>query len=349
MLITPNNLSYLFTAIETRYGLAYSMPELVYPRIATTYPVGTEQWVSAWIGMTAKLREWVGSRVVRTPAPQTYLVPIKLFEKTDGVDKFKVLDDTWGVYFPVVANLGIQAAKWPDYQMRDLLQNQGSWTGPFQLGTDGLTHWNTAHPVDYYDASKGTYPNDYTSGGVTINGTLIGGALSANGFATVCEDMGRRKNESGESQDVEPDLTLAPNMLKLPFMTILNAQFIGLPVIGTLGTGTVPTAGGTANANAPLVGSTENALKGWTDLKIWKDIGGSGSIGGGTWDQVWYVLDTTKPIKPFSWLLRMAPAFAFLIAPTDAVVFNTHQFLYGVEARGSAAWALPFLGSRSGP
>lgn len=349
MLITPSNLNILFSAVETRFWQAFTLEQLVSMRLCTTYPVGTEQWVSAWIGMTDKLREWLGSRVVRTPAPQTYLVPIKLFEATYGIDKYKVLDDTYGVYNPTITNLGKQAAKWPDYQLRDLLQNQGSWTGIFQLGTDGLTHWNTAHLVDYWDPSKGSYPNDYTGGGVNVNGQLIGGALSANGFATVYEDMSRRKSESGESQEVVADLAVVGPMLKLSIDTILQAQFMGLPVVGTLGTGNVPTAGSPAGANAPMVGATENVMKSWTDRLMWRDLGGSGAIGNGTYDQVWYLLDTSKPIKPFSWLLRMAPQFAFLISPTDAVVFATHTFQYGVEARGSMAWALPFLSSRSGP
>lgn len=349
MLVTPSNLNILFTEVQTTYQYAYSAADVYYPKFSTTFGVASEVWLQAWIGMVDKLREWNGPRVVRTPAPQTYQVPIKLFELTEGIDKFKVLDDTYGVYNPVIMNMGISAAKHPDYQFRDLLQNQGSWSGIFQNGTDLLTHWNTAHPVDFYDPSKGTYPNDYTSGGVTINSQLIGGALSANAFATVVEDMSRRKNESGEAQRVMASLSLSPVMLKLAFMTILNAQFMGLPVIGNLGTGTVPTPGSTANANAPMVGSSENVMKGWTDLLVWPDLGGSTAIGGGTYDQVWYVLDTMKPVKPFSWLLRMAPTFAFLISPTDPVVFNTHQFQYGVEARGSAAWAPPFLSSRSGP
>lgn len=348
MLITAPNLNILFTGIETRFWQAFTLEALTYTKLCTTYPVGTENWISAWIPMTDKLREWTGSRIVRTPAPQTYQVPIKLFEATYGVDKYKVLDDTYGVYFPIVTNLGKQAAKFPDYQLRDLLQNQGAWTGAFQNGTDGISHWNTAHNIDFYDSSKGTYPNDYTGGGVTINSIVVGGALSANSFATVYEDMSRRKSESGESQGVVADTLLIPPMLKLAADTILQAQFMGAPVLGQLGTANVPTAGSPANPNAPMIGATENVMRGWTDRMMWRDLGGSGSVGGGTYDQVWYLLDTSKPIKPFSWLSRQAASFAFLISPTDPVVFNTHTFQYGVDARGSMAWSLPFLSSRSG-
>lgn len=347
--ITPANLNILFTAVETRFWQAFTVEQLTYQRLCTTYPVATENWISAWLPMTDKLREWVGSRVVNTPGPQTYLVPIKLFEDTYGIDKYKILDDTYGVYAPTVARLGQQAAKWPDYQIRDLLQNQGSWTGAFQNGTDGLTHWNTAHPVNYYDASYGTYANDYTNGGVTVGGKLIGGGLSPNSFATIYEAMMSRPSESGESQEVTPDLTVCASPNKATLDTILQAQFLGLPVIGNIGTGNVPTSGSPAPTNSPLIGTSDNLLKGWTDRHVWRDLGGTTSIGNGTYNDVFYVLDTTKPIRPFSWLMRMAPKFQFLIEPDNPVVFSTHTFEYGVEARGSAAWALPFLSSRSGP
>lgn len=341
MLITPANLQIVFTTIGTQYKDAFTAEVLTYPKVCTTYPVSSENWINVWIPMTDKLREWDGARIVRTPAPQTYFVPIKPFEATYGVDKFKVLDDTWGVYTPVVQRLGQQAAKWPDYQLRDLLQNQGAWTGAFQNGTDGLTGFNTAHLVDFYDASKGTYCNDYTGGGFTVNSVNVGGALSINAFATVYEDMMRRKSESGESQEVMPNLAMVAPPMKLPLDVILQAQFLGNPQFGSLGSG--------SGGNAPFVGTTENVMKSWTDELVWRDIGGSTSIGGGTYDQVWYMMDTSKAIKPFSWLLRQAPSFAFLINPNDPVVFETHTFQYGVDARGSVAWGLPFLFARSGP
>jgi phage major head subunit gpT-like protein len=351
MIISQPNLQLFFTAFETRFWTALGATPLVYGKIATTFPVGTEQWVSGWIGMLDKAREWIGPRVTHTPAPQTYLVPMQLFELTEGIDQFRLEDDTYGIYNPVVDFMGIQMAKWPDYQIRDMIQNQGSQTGARQLSLDGLTHWNTAHLVDFWDASKGTYPNDYTNGGVTINSLLVGGALAANSFATVWEDMARRKTESGEPWGIIANMAMTGPMLKLAMDTILQAQFMGLPVIGSIGTASVnpnpPTAG--MPANAPLVGATENMMKGWTDRIMWPELGGSTAIGGGTMDSVWYVMDTSKPVRPFSWLLRSAPDFTYRIRPDDPVVFDTHTYQYGSKARGTPAWSFPQLASRSGP
>lgn len=348
MLITPNNLNIFFSALETRWFNAYTTAPVIYQKIATTYPVATEQFVSGWIGMLDKMREWVGSRLTRTPAPQTYVVPIQNFELTEGVDQFKLLDDTYGIYNPVVDFMGLQAAKWPDYQLRDLLQAQGSQTGARQISLDNLNHFATNHPVSFWDASRGTYPNDYTNGGVTINGIVVGGALGPTAFATVWEDMARRKAESGEPWGIVPNLAITGPMLKLAIDTILQAQFMGAPVLAQLGSGNAPTAGSPASPQAPFVGSSENVMKGWTDRLMWPDLGGSTTVGGGTQDQLWYLMDTSKAIKPLSWLLRQAPDFTYRNQPDDPVVFDTHTYVMGSVGRGAPAWAFPQLMSRSG-
>lgn len=348
MLISQPNLSFYFTGLETRFWTAYGAAPQVYTKLSTVYPVATEQWVSGWIGMLDKMREWIGPRITHTPAPQTYLVPIQNFELTEGIDLFKLEDDTYGIYNPVVAFMGIQAAKWPDYQFRDMLQNQGSQTGARQLGLDNLTYFNTAHPVDFWDASKGTFANDYTNGGVTVNGVLIGGALASNAFATVWEDMASRKTESGEAWGLTPDLAFTGPKLKHAMDTILQAQFIGLPVIGTIGTQVTQTAGSAALPNSPLIGASENMVKGWSDRLMWPDLGGSTTVGGGSYDQVWYLSCSNMPVRGLSWLLRQAPDFVVRNRLDDPIVFDTHTVAYGSKSRGAPAWGFPAFLSRSG-
>lgn len=326
MLITPANLNFFFTNLETRFWQAYGAAPVVSDRLATTYSVSSEQWVSGWIGFLDKMREWVGSRVVHSPAPQTYLVQIQNFEQTQAIDQFKLMDDTYGIYFPTVAFMGEQMKKWPDYQLRDLLQNTGAQTGTRQIGLDGLSHWNTAHPVDFYDAGKGTYCNDFRAGGVIVNGVLVGGGLSNNSFATLWEEIASRKSESGEPLGLMADLTVTPAQLAYTAKTILQASFFAPSALGNL-TG--------------QVGAAENMLKGWTDLLTWPDLNAQPTT--------WYELVTNKPIKPFSWLLRESPDFVYRITPQDPVVFDTHTYLYGSKSRGAPAWSFPFLSAISGP
>lgn len=325
MLLTPTNLNFFFTNLESRFWQALDVAPIISPRITTTYPVSTEQWADAWIGMVDKMREWQGPRVVHQPAPQTYFVAIQNFELTESIDQFKLQDDTYGIYFPTVNFMGEQAKKWPDYQLRDLLQNTGSQTGARQNGTDGLTHWNAAHPIDFWDSSKGTYCNDFGTGGVSVGGVTVGGALNPIPFSTLWEEMASRKSESGEPLGLMADLTMTAPQLKITADTILNAQFFAPQTLGNL---------------TSQVGAMENQLKGWTDRLVWPDLAGV--------PLAWYMLVTNKAIKPFSWLLREPPDFVYRITPADPVVFDTHTYLYGSKARGAPAWGLPLLSSRSG-
>lgn len=326
MLITPANLNFFFTQVETRFWTAFSVAPTWHEKICTQYPVTGEQWVSGWMGMLDKMREWTGPRVVHQPAPQTYLVPIKLFELTEGIDQFKLEDDTYGIYFPMIAFMGENIKKWPDYEIRDLLLNQGSWTGAFQKGVDGLNHWSTAHPVDFYDASKGTYSNDFSGGGFTVDSVNVGGALGVQSFNTLWSEIASRKSENGEALGLMADLTMAASQMKLTLDTLLQAQFFGAPTIGNL---------------TSQVGSTENMLKGWTDRLIVPDLASDPTT--------WYQLVCNKPVKPFSWLLRLAPDFTYRTNPQDPKVFDEHTYLYGSKSRGAPAWGFPWLSARSGP
>jgi len=332
MLITPSNLAFFFTAVESRFWQAYKTADLWHERVATTVPVSTEVWLAGWIGMLDKVREWTGSRIKHQPAPQTYQVAMQLYEQTQSIDKYKLMDDQFGIYNPTIDFMGKQSAKWPDYQLRDLILNTGTQTGSRQNGLDALTHWNTAHPVDFYDSSKGTYCNDF-SGGVSVGGVTVGGAFTTNGFNTLWEEFASRKSESGEALGIIADLTMGPPQLKAPMTTILQSQFYAPPQMGVLGSG--------SGANAAFVGSMENPLRGWTDLLTLPDFAAAPTT--------WFMLCTTAPQKPFTWLLRQAPNFVARINPDDPAVFDNHEFIYGADMRGAPAWSLAWLSAKSAP
>lgn len=338
MELTAANLNLFFTSTQVLFGQIYKATPVWYEDLCTTYPATSSEWADAWTGMSEKVREWVGPRVVHTPAPQTYRVRIQKFELTWGIGREQFEDDHLGVFNTRTRTHAIQLAKWPDIQVRDLIFNRGSQTGVRQLGTDGYTHWNTAHPVDIYDASKGTFCNDYR-GGVTINGEFVGGSLNTNSFNAVWNDMSLRKSESGEAWGIEPDLLCCSSSLKATAALILNTQFIATPQVGYQGTGLPGTP------NAPMVGASENVLKGWTDTRIIKDFGVTSST-----RLQWLMLQAMgMPVKPFSWLLRKAPIVVPRTREDDPVVFDQDEFQFGSRMRGAPAFALPVLSSISGP
>ena len=120
MIITPTNNAFFVTSVmEPRFWTAYGVAEEWASKIATPYPIEGLQWVSAWMGMLDKYREWLGPRKTRQPAPQTYLVPVKDWELTEEIDEFRLMDSTAATaasyYGPTAAFMGMQGKKLWDY------------------------------------------------------------------------------------------------------------------------------------------------------------------------------------------------------------------------------------------
>ena len=65
-------------------------------------------------------------------------------------------------------------------------------------------------------------------------------------------------------------------------------------------------------------------------------------------DDAWYLLDTTKPVKPLIFQERKKPMFVSMTSMASDIVFTLKKFLFGVEARGTAGygfWQLAHKGN----
>lgn len=330
-IVTAAQQDKFFTDLDAqRFWPAYQAAPIWYDRISSIIPCGTEQMLFGWIGRLDKMSEWLGSRIEHSPAPQTYPLVIQNWELTEAIDAFKLEDDTHGIYAPLVEAMGISTRKNPDYVLRDLIQNTGTQTGARQNGPDGTAGFGTSHPVDFYDAAKGSYINDYrNNAGVSSNGVTCGGPLGITAYDTVWADMTTRKSETGEAMGIVPDLLAASGFLNFTAKTLLQAEFLA------------PKSSYGATDN---VGAVDNvARRGTADYLLIPEFGTA------TRNLDWLLLDTKKPLKPFIYLERKAPILTPRVAMTDPVRFDKHALLYGVEARHTVGWGPAFLTSISGP
>lgn len=339
--ITPANLAFWFTKLDTQLGYTYSITPTFTESIASTIPSSTEQNGYAWIGRLDKLRYWAGSRITHEPAPQTYFLINQPFELTEKIDRFKLDDDQMGVYERTMPEMAIQAKKWPDYQMRDLIENSGVQTGTRQLGLDGLTYFNTAHPVDLYNPAQGTYSNDFSGGGANVtypNGRTIltGGAFGPTAVSTLYSYMLQLKAENNEPLGIMPNEILVPTALATEAELVLKSSFFAPPAWNTVGTApaAIPVTG-----NMAQVGTADNPIRRFgLDYRIIPEL---------TLPNFWYLADTKKAFKPFIWQLRQAPVLAARVQETDPTVFDTHTYLWGYWARGAPGWGFSWLCCRS--
>lgn len=338
---SPANINVFFTQLETLFQRGIRNAPVWSTKWATRYASTSEFVLQGWIGMTDNLRIWQGARVVQDFAPQTYQVPMLPWESTAALDQFTFLFDKQGLYGPAAERLGQKSAKLQDYALRDLLQGNGQLgTAPFSIGPDGVSFWNSAHPVDVYDPAKGTYCNDYGTAGVSVNGTTVGGLFSTNAYATVWNDMAGRKNESNEAIGVAPDTWLGPPQLRFQAAVVMQSMFFSPGSLLTLGAGNAPTPGQPQPANAPFVGNMENPLKGTASVDWTADLSGQPTA--------WYLGDTSDVIKPLGWAVFQDPTMVVRNSPQDPVVFDQHRYLWGVWAMATPHWGFPWNLSRSG-
>ena len=55
----------------------------------------------------------------------------------------------------------------------------------------------------------------------------------------------------------------------------------------------------------------------------------------------WYLMDTTKPLKPLIYQERQKPEFVAMTATTDEVVFSRREYRFGADLRANAGYGFP--------
>lgn len=227
MIINKGNLTTLFVAFKTAFAAGLGQAPSQWSNIATPVPSTTGAEEYGWLGSFPNMREWLGERVVNGMATHGYTIRNKKFELTVGVPRDKIEDDQYGIYTPMMTEMGRAAAAHPDQLVFNLLKD-----GPSTLCYDGQNFFDTDHPV------------------LDADGTTI------------------------------------------------------------------------------------------TSQSNWDNNGGSGTA--------WYLLDTSRALKPIIFQDRKKPNFVAKTSETDENVFDRGEYVYGVDSRcnvGFGFWQLAY-GSR---
>jgi phage major head subunit gpT-like protein len=149
-------------------------------------------------------------------------------------------------------------------------------------------------------------------------------ALSADNFNTVWATMASIVGEDGRPLGLQGNLLVVPPQLKKAALEIMNATMTA-HVFGS----------NTAAAAA------DNVLKGWAEVLVIPELASNPNR--------WYVLDSSRRIRPFVYQERRAPQFVARDRPDDPRVFEMRKFTYGVDKRCNVGVTLPFLMAASDP
>jgi phage major head subunit gpT-like protein len=152
------NLQALRVGFKTEFQRAFDAAPKLKDRVAMTIRSSNASNTYGWANNLTGMREWIGPRVIDNLSEASYTITNRHFEKTVGVDRNTIEDDTFGIYTPEFQQLGMIAAEHPELMVWDLLKagfTTNCWDGQYFFDTD--------HPVMLADGSMGTYAN--TDGG----------------------------------------------------------------------------------------------------------------------------------------------------------------------------------------
>lgn len=220
--------------------------------------------------------------------------------------KYTIVNDDWEATVEVDRNhieddtLGIYA---PQAQMAGFSAKQLPDEIVFDLVNGGFA--NLCWDGQYF------FDTDHLVGGASVSNKLTV-ALSAATQAAAIASLGaartameKFKDDEGRPLNVTPDVLLVPPALRDIAMVLAN--------------------------NDRLEDGKPNPYKGTVTVVVSPRL---------TSDTAWFLLDVSKPVRPFIFQERKAPVF---VQQTDAEaddVFNRRKFKFGAEARAAGGYGL---------
>lgn len=173
---------------------------------------------------------------------------------------------------------------------------------------------------------KAFFANDHElKAGSTIDNLFASTSLTKANVAAVIEAMMSYVGEDGRSLRVKPNLLVVPPALQEEGLQIVGADILA-QVFGS---------------NTAAAGET-NTMKGRLTLAVYPEL--AASAGGS--DTTWYLMDTTRSIKPLVFVERAAPKMTFKNAENDDNVFWDDEVVFGVRARGAAGYGPYWLAAK---
>jgi len=167
---------------------------------------------------------------------------------------------------------------------------------------------NKAFSAKCYDG-KNMIATDHKVGKLTVSNkgkkklSIESLAKAQESFGAARTTMRKFKDESGRPLNITPSVLLVPAALE----DIANA----LMTVDRLEDG------------------KPNPYKGTAKVQVSARL---------TDDNAWFLLDTTKPVKPFVYQVRKKPVFVQQTNSDSSNVFMEGVFYFGVEARGAAGY-----------
>lgn len=159
--LTQASLEALFKAYKTNFQQGFdSLGEqgAMYEQYCTIVPSTTGVEVYPWLKTLPRMREWIGDRVIHSLEGAEFSIKNRKFELTEGVERDRIDDDTYGLYAPVFNEFGRSSREHPNELSVEVLEAN-------PICYDGQPLFDTDHPVLDASGNEVSVSNDISGSG----------------------------------------------------------------------------------------------------------------------------------------------------------------------------------------
>lgn len=177
-----------------------------------------------------------------------------------------------------------------------------------QMAYEGKTHYDELvfslleENGKCYD-SKNFFASNHNVGAKTVS-NLGDLPLTQENFLTTRASMMNLKGESGKKLNIKPNLIVVPPALESIALKLFKAEQIE---------------------------GSSNITKGMVEILVSADL---------TDEKAWYLMDTTRPLKPLILQINKAIEFTAMDKSDDEAVFTRAEFRYGLDSEDNAGYGL---------
>ncbi|HCT92474.1 MAG TPA: head protein [Lachnospiraceae bacterium] len=207
MVISTQNLSLIFRGYSATFNKSFEEAEANYPKVAMVIPSVTRENTYGWMGQMPNMREWIGEREIANLSAYDYEIKNRDFELTIQVPVDDIADDQYGMYGPVVAEMGSSAKKHPDSLVFSLMGD-----GFTKKCYDGASFFSDKHPLD--------------RNGKKTQSNMGNKKLSAKSYAEARVQMMTILGEHGRPLNIVPDLLVVSPQNEAVARELLFADLI---------------------------------------------------------------------------------------------------------------------------
>lgn len=212
--VTSDFLAGMFTNFRVIWENAFLAAALAtnYEKYATVVPSDTDTETYSWLGTVPKMQEWIDKRHLQGLSAFNYSLRNKHFEVTIEVDRDTFEDDKYGQIRPRIAQLGMEAARYPAELAVNTLVAGGATPG-----YDAVNFFSATHTED----ASGTQANTLTGTGTTL------AAIRAD-LVAARTAMRLFKDGAGRVMGLVGDTVLVPPALEDVFRQLIDTTIIAL-------------------------------------------------------------------------------------------------------------------------